>query len=401
MKRTSKGKGLALILIIALLMNMPIAGMATDADVGGLTMEELSGWAAKMLDRARKSVPLSSGPQADNTEDGYKVVYDFATLYLDTPELTDNSVLNAITVTGYDVECPRDVYVSDTQQMLLEAYANENTALLGSEDFAVLYLSDSLPEEALWGWVQREGQQIQAVQYAVHEYLSEDKYTDCGLLYSIKDGYVTAVRAYGLSVSVSRAQVEDTLAGVSLIQQEETYFNYPQSSIGTDLDPFEREDLLFSGLDFLGLTPESAIGSLGTFETETWLKDDNGDWMRIIQWPMAEITFAYSSDKVFKHVDTLAVSQRGFEGPRGVQVGDTFSSVLMRFRHSEGEFDGSNTDMLYGDGQTPPFGLAEYEETTATLHYTSPVDGSGDVKSVTLHMIFVDTILSELFLYSW
>ncbi len=400
MKRTSKGKGLALILILALL-NMPIAGMATETDVGGLTMEELSGWAAKMLDLARKSAPLSSGPQANKTEDGYEVVYDFATLYLDTPELTDNSVLNAITVTGYDVECPRDVLVSDTQQMVLEAFADENPTLLGSEDFAVLYLSDSMPEEALWGWVQRDGQQIQAVQYAVHERLSEDKYTDCGLLYSMNEGYVTAVRAYGLSVSVSRAQVEDTLSGVSLIQQDQAYFNYPQSSIGTDLDPFEREDLIFSGLDFLGLTPEAAIASLGTYETESWLQDDNGEWMRIIQWPMAEITFAYSSDKVFKRVDTLAVNQDGFEGPRGVQVGDTLSSVLMRFRHSEGEFDGTTTEVLYGDGQTPPFGLAEYDTATATLRYACQVEGSGDVKSVTLHMIFVDTILSELFLYSW
>jgi hypothetical protein len=395
------GKGLALILIMALLMNIPMAGVAAETDVGGLTMEELSGWAAKILDRARTSVPLTKGPQANKTEDGYEVVYDFATLYLDTPELKDNSVCNAITVTSEDVECPRGVYVSDTQQALLSAYADENPTLLGSEDFAVLYLSDSLPEEALWGWVQRDGQQIQAVQYAVHECLSENKYTDCGLLYSMSDGYITAVRAYGLSVSVSRAQVEDTVAGVLEVQQDQTYFNYPQSSTGTDLEPFEREDLIFSGMDFLGLTPESAIEALGPFETESWLQDDNGEWLRTIQWAGAEITFVYSGDKVFKRVDTLAVSLRGFEGPRGVQVGDTFSSVLMRFRHSEGEFDGTSTDVLYGDGQTPPFGLAEYEETTATLHYACPIEGGGDIKSVTLHMIFVDTILSELFLYSW
>jgi hypothetical protein len=398
MKRTSKG--LALILILAL-MSMPIAGMASDTDVGGLTMEEISGWASKMLDLARKSKPLSSGPQAKETEDGYEVVYDFATLYLDTPELNDNSVCNAITVTAEDVECPRGIGVSDTQQVLLEAYADENPTLLGSEDFAVLYLSDSLPEEALWGWIQRDGQQVQAVQYAVHECFSEDKYTDCGLLYSLNDGYITAIRAYGLSVSISQAKVEETIAGVMAIQQDQTYFNYPQSSIGTDLTPFEREDLIFPGLDFLSLTPEAAVDSLGTFDTESWVQDDNGEWMRIIQWSMAEITFAYSSDKVFKRVDTLYVSQRGFEGPRGVQVGDSFSSVLMRFRHSEGEFNGVTTEVLYGDGQTPPFGLAEYEETTATLHYACPIEAGGDIKTVTLHMIFVDTILSELFLYSW
>jgi hypothetical protein len=220
-------------------------------------------------------------------------------------------------------------------------------------------------------------------------------------LYSLGDGYITAVRAYGLSVSVSQAKVEETIAGVLAIQKEQAYFNYPQSSVGTDIDPFEREDLLFSGLDFLGLTPEAAVASLGTFETESWLQDDNGEWLRIIQWPNAEITFAYSRDKVFKRVDTFAVNQRGIEGPRGVQVGDTLSSVLMRFRHSEGEFDGTSSEVLYGDVKTPPYGLAEYDAATATLHYACPIEGGGDVKSVTLHMIFVDTILSELYLYSW
>ena len=398
MKRTSKG--LALILIMSILC-MPAAGMASETDAGGLTAEELNGWAAKMLELARTLAPLSSGAQANKTEDGYEVVYDFATLYLNTPELTDSSVCNAIAVTAEDVECPRGIGISDTQQVLLEAYADENPTLLGSQDFAVLYLSDSLPEEALWGRVQRDGQQIQTVQYAVHECLSEDKYTDSGLMYSLDNGYITAVRAYGLSSSVTRAQAEETIAGVSAIQLDQTYFAYPQSSKGTDIDPFEREDLHFSGLDFPGLTPEAAIESLGTFENESWLKDDNGEWLRTIQWPKAEIIFAYSGDKVFMHVDTLAVNLRGFEGPRGVQVGDTLSSVLMRFKHSEGEFDGTAAEVLYGDGQTPPYGLAEYDTANATLHYACPVEGNGDIKSVTLHMIFVDTILSELFLYSW
>lgn len=398
MKRTSKG--LTLILIMALLA-MPMAGMASETDVGGLTKDELGGWAAKMLEQARTSAPLVSGPQANKTEDGYEVVYDFATLYLNTPELNGSSVCNAITVTEEGVECPRGIGVYDTQQMLLSAFADENPTLLGSQDFAVLYLSDSLPEEALWGWVQRDGQQIQTVQYAVHECLSEDKYTDCGLMYSVDNGYVTAVRAYGLSVSVSRAQVEATISGVSAIQQDQTYFAYPQSSTGTDLNPFEREDLLFSGLDFPGLTPEAATQSLGTFETESWLQDDNGEWLRTIQWPSAEITFVYSSDKIFKRVDTLAVNQRGFAGPRGVQVGDTLSSVMMRFKHSEGEYDGTAAEVLYGDGQTPPYGLAEYDAANSTLHYACPIEGYGEIKSVTLHMIFVDTILSELFLYSW
>ncbi len=395
-------KGLALILALAALFLLPISGMASDTDMGGLTMEELNDWSAAMLARAKDAKPLISDAQAQKTEDGYEVVYDFATLYLSTPELKDGSVLYAIAVTEHDVECPRGVGVYDTRQTLLSAYANENPTLLGSRDFAVLYLSDSLPEEALWGWVQRDGQQVKAVQYAVHERISnEGQYTDCGILYSLEEGYVTTVRVYGLSVSVSREQVDQIIAEVMAERQEDGYFAYPQSSAGTDLPPFEREDLLFSGLDFLSLTPETAVEALGAYEAETWLADDTGDWLRIIQWPAAEITFAYSQDKVFKRADTLAVNQRGLEGPRAVMVGDSLSSVLMRFRHGEGEYDGAFSEVLYGDGQTAPYGLAEYQDATATLRYACPVESEQGMKAVTLHMFFVDTMLSELFLYSW
>ena len=395
-------KGFALILALSALLFLPAGAVASDVDMGGLTMEELNDWAGQVLAQAKASKPVITGLRPQKTEDGYELVYDFATLYLDTPALTDKSVLNAISVTAYDVECPRGIQVYDTQQALLSAFANENPTLLGSRDFAVLYLSDSLPEEALWGWVQRDGQQIQAVQYAVHERLPEgNQYTDCGLLYSLDGGYVTAVRAYGLSASISGEQAANTVSEVLAVQREESYFAYPQSIVGTDLEPFERDDLFFSGLDFLSLTPETAIESFGAYETETWLEDDTGDWLRIMQWPKAEITFAYNPEKVFKRIDTLSLRQRGIEGPRGVQVGDTLSSVIMRFRHGGGEYDGMSSEVLYGDGKTVPYGLAEYANASATLHYACAVEGGQDIKTVTLHMIFVDTMLSELFLYSW
>ena len=401
MKRISKGTFLALIL--ALLLFLPLCAFAADLDVGGLTMEELNGWAKQMMEMARSSQPLAPTASPELTEDGYAVAYEFGTLYLNTPTLNEESVLHAIAITGYDVACIRNIGVSDTQQMLLEAFADENPTLLGSEDFAVLYLSDSLPEEVLWGRVQRDGQQLLSVQYAVHERMDStgEQYTDCGLLYSLDNGYVTAVRAYGLSASITQAQVEQTASEVKAQQQDGSYFAYVQSSDGTDLTAFDREDLFFSGMDYLSLTPETAVDALGAYETETWMKDDNGDWLRILQWPAAEITFAYSGDKVFKRVDTFALNQRGLGGPRAVMVGDSLSSVIMRFRHSEGEFDGVSTEVLYGDGKTPPYGLAEYNNAMATIHYTQPVSGAQGISNVTLYMVFADTELTELFIYPW
>jgi len=396
-------KGFFLMMILVMLTATPFCALAGDLDVGGLTVQELSDWAMRLMSRLHADNPQGPKEQPELTEDGYALVYGDVTLYLNTPTLNEESELNAIVVTGYEVECPRGVGISDTQQQLLTAYANENPTLLGSHDFAVLYLSDSLPEEVLWGRVQRDGQQIRAVQYAVHELVPDmqDQYTDSGLIYSLEDGYVTAVRAYGLSDIITKEQVEKNIEEVAAQQQDESYFAYVQSSEGTDIDAFDRDDLFFSGMDFLSLTPETAVATLGAYETETWLEDDGGDWLRILQWPAAEITFAYDKDKVFQRVDTFALSQRGLEGPRAVMVGDSLSSVIMRFRHSEGEFDGSTTEVLYGDGEAPPFGLAEYNGATATLHYAQPVSGAEGIENVTLYMIFMDTELTELFVYSW
>ena len=83
-----------------------------------------------------------------------------------------------------------------------------------------------------------------------------------------------------------------------------------------------------------------------------------------------------------------------------MMVGDSMSSVRNRFRHGAGELM-DDREVLYGDGETPPFGVSEYQDATATLHYSLPVEGVEGIGTVTLQMIFVDTSLSELFLYSW
>lgn len=394
-------RGLALILILTVLFLPVSPARAAETSPSGLTLGELTEWAGRMLARARATQPIQGeGLAGELTEDGYAVVYDFATLYLDTPQLTDASVLNAIVVTNEDTPCPRELPPYATEQMLLSAYANENPDLVGDGDFAALYLQEDLPKGAYWGWVQRDGQTLTQVQYAVQEQQKDGSYTDCGLSYGLSGGYITTIRAYGLSASIPADALEQTLESVREVKAADSYFAYPQSSVGTDLEAFERDDLLFSGMDFLSLSPESAIEALGGFEAEAWIEDDGGEWLRILQWPQAEITFLYTADKLFDRVDNLALSQRGIEGPRAVMVGDSMSSVLNRFRHGEGELTGGR-EVLYGDGETPPFGVAEYQDATATLHYSFPVEGVKGIGTVTLQMIFVDTSLSELFLYSW
>ena len=302
-------RGFALMLILTVLFLPVASARAEGAGPTGLTLQELNEWADSMLAKARASQPVQGeGLEAELTEDGYEVVYDFATLYLDTPVLTDTSVLSAIVVTNEDTPCPRDIPPYATEQMLLSGYANENPGLIGSEDFAALYLREDMPKSANWGWIQRDGQTLTQVQYAVQEQQADGSYTDCGLSYILSGGYITAIRAYGLSASITADALEENLHNIREVKAADSYFAYPQSSVGTDLEPFEREDLMFSGMDFLSLSPERAVAVLGGYEAETWLQDDDGEWLRILQWPQAEITFLYTSDKVFEHVDNLALS---------------------------------------------------------------------------------------------
>lgn len=374
-------------------------------DMGGLTAEELETWAEELLTKVRTAQPMTP-PDSVQTEDGYALHYDFATLYLDTPTLTEKSVLKAVVIMEdeYETQCPRGVNVHADLNTLLSAYANENETLRGSGDFAVLYLNDMMPDGALWAWALRDGQAVTTVQYAIHDRKESggDSYTDCGLMYSVSEGYITAVRAYGLDTFISEKEVRETLSQVESIEKDTSYFMYPVSEAGTDLEPFSREDLLFSGMDFLSLSPESAMAVLGQFENDEWVQDDTGAWMRIIQWANVEITFAYTKDKTLDYVDTLVIGGKGVEGPRAVQVGDTFASVFNRFRHGENEYDGSGIERLYGQDGEAPFGTAEYQDNAgAVLRYVTTVGEGAAAQTITLHMMFMGGVLNELMIYCW
>lgn len=80
-----------------------------------------------------------------------------------------------------------------------------------------------------------------------------------------------------------------------------------------------------------------------------------------------------------------------------MRVGDTLSSVISRFRNGEGAYDGVSREVLYGDGENAPYGLAEYgSDASARLWYALKLD---DGQVIVLYMGFVQMYLNDITLY--
>lgn len=389
-----------LCLLVAMMMLCPaLPALAEDGGESALDWEELIQWAESYKERAMNAQPMNDPTEAAAySEDGYAFIYDFATLYMDRPEMTEESVLKNLVITTADEEGPRGTCIDMLSGDVLIRYYNENERLEGDEGFATLYVSDTMPSGALWAWVQRDGQRIMTIQYAVHEQLSSggDGYTDAGLVYTIQDNLVAAIRAYGLDSRVEEEDVQNNLNAVEDVMEKTDYAQAPVSYIGTDLNAFGEEDLSFAGISFLTVTPEEAVAVLGECREDSWMEDDTGEYLRTMEFSDCEITFVYDSNKENPRADMITIDMDGMEGPRHVRVGDTFSSVLTRFRYGEGVYEGT-TEILYGQENQAPCGIAEYgEDASATLRYLTRVS---DGRDVMMYMGFELMNLKEILIY--
>lgn len=387
-------------LFLALMMVLSLTTAVAESDADALDYDELMDWAEGFKTRALAAgAPLNDPTEeAAYTEDGYAFVYDFATLYMDRPEMTADSVLQAVVVYSPEEQGPRGTGVDQLSSEVLNAFYNENDDLQGDSSFAALYVSDTMPAGALWGWVQRDGQRIETIQYAVHEQLSSggDGYTDCGLVYTLSDNLVAAIRAYGLNETISADEVRSNLDAVQEVSEKTEYAQVPTSINGSELEMFDRDDLIFSGLDFLSLTPEEAVARLGAAQEDDWMEDE-GAYLRSMEFASCTMTFSYDAQKQNPTLEMLSIDMDGLEGPRCVRIGDTLSSVISRFRNGEGDYDGVSREVLYGDGENAPYGLAEYgDDATAGLWYAAKLE---DGRTVVLSMSFEQMYLSDITLY--
>ena len=385
-------------LLLAMLLLIPACVLAEESAADTLLMQELTEWAARYQARAIASKPLND-PKKSLTSEGYEFIYDFATLYADKPVMKADTVVSAVVVTSSEEEGPRGVCVDDTMQVALSAFYTENAELRGSRSNAVIYLIDLMPESLQWAEVQRDGQRVHTIQYAVHDQLTSggDGYTDAGLILTMQDGLVSAIRAYGLNARISFDQAYDMLSQMRAAAQAQDYVQVETSYDGAALSKFDGADLLFPGADFTSLTPETAVSLWGSALSDVSVDDGDAGVIRTMTFSDCEITFLADAKGNDPKVYMLLLTTGGMEGPRAVRLGDTFHEVYNRFRNGEGAFDGVSREVLYGSEASGEFGVAEYgADASATLRYGLVLE---DGSRVVLHMAFTAMELTEVMLY--
>ena len=389
-------KLICMLLCVAML---PVCALAEESAAGALTLQELNNWASAYIAQALTMEPLNV--PADNlTSEGYEFEYGFGALYADTPDLGVDSVVSSVVVTTMEAAALRDVNVGADLYAVLDAYYNENPELLGSYESAVLYTLDNLPESAGWAKVNRDGQRVQTVHYAVHELLPSggDGYADAGVIYTMAENRVSAVRVYGLNSRITLDTVNDVVYSAMLDALVKEYALVPYAYEGSQLTAFGEEDMVFSGMNFLTMTAEDAVALLGEPISDDWLENGEDGLIRVQTFPQAEITWLYDQNKANGRVYMLQIAADGLEGPRAVRCGDTFSSVYNRFRNGEGVYQMDGTEVLYGQEDGGAFGHASYgNDASALLRYGFIAQ---DGRKVVLRLSFSLMALTEIMLYA-
>jgi len=378
-----------------------IHARAQDGDQGALSYDELMEWAQPYWERLKNIAPVNAPVGEESlTEDGYMHIYPFATLYSDSPSLDDFKTLRAITVFSENEELPRGLHTETSLETLLNTFYHENESLNGTRDSAYLYLSNTMPMGAMWGRAERNGQQVQTVQFAVHEQLSSsaDGYSDCGILFTLEQNTVVIMSAYGLNNTLSELDVLNQIALIDRLAHERSYFMYPRSADGNGVDPLDREDLFMPGFDFLTASPEDCTVYFGIPDEDVWMDDGDG-FLRILDYKDVSFIFSFDSQRHEGRLLCAEIIGPGIDGPRGAAIGEPYIDVYRRFAHSRVPYDGTATERLYGETGSLDYGVAEYDDDgVTTLRY---VLDTGLSDPVTLQMRFEWNKLMNIMIYCW
>ncbi len=382
-------------LLLTLLLVTFACAAAEDAGGDPLSWTELSLWAEGYREAALATEPLND-PTAEEalTDDGYAFVYPFATLFFDAPVLDESTHLNAVSIVSAQELAPHMTACGQMAWQVLEAYYQENAELEGTSQRAILFVADFLPYYARWGMVSRDGAELNAIQYSVHEQDDDASglYTDAGIVYRLTGGEVAEIYAYGLSSHIS---YEQALATVNMAQQ------WQLESDGTQVDTvsaqesfFGLSDLTFSGLSFPDTLPEQAANVLTGYDD--WI-DENHDFLRMFTSDDAELTWSYQHSSEVPELLAIEIYGGGLTGPRGMRVGDSREAVQALFPSGEGEYDGTR-EMFYGEEGTAPYGMAEYAGNgEAVFRYACLLP---DGREAVLMLSFFSDQLNSILLYA-
>ena len=353
-----------------------------------LTYEELEIYLSGLVKSALNDPELSVTPGDFDEHHWLWASFRGGLLEIEEEQLTEDAAVFYAELSAEQAD-PRGLYLGDTVRQILSVYPCDNPDLLGSYYDAALYVNSERPNACV-GWLLRDGQRVTDVVYTVYHW-QEDGVADVSVRFQLDQGVITGIRI-GPRAQYTEEEALEAIRDVSDLQEITDYFAYPQSEYGLDLAPFQREDLVFSGIDFLDLTAESAFAAFGSAASDEWTQDSTGEWLRILSWEGVSLILVYDASRQFVRADSLTVTADVLEGPRGVRAGDFLDTVLFRFRHSEGGMTDAGMT-LYGDGENAPWGLLAYDAEGAYVSYALRLDGG---ETVLLYLTFVGDTLDSL-----
>lgn len=90
------------------------------------------------------------------------------------------------------------------------------------------------------------------------------------------------------------------------------------------------------------------------------MQDDDGSYLRAMEFTTCAMTFSYDAQKANPKLEVLTIDMDGLEGPAACGWGIPFPASSAASAMGKGAYDGVSREVLYGDGENAPYGLAEY-----------------------------------------
>lgn len=373
-------------LLLCCMMLLPAALAAETESAPVLTLEEIELYQQSLLHRLQET----EYDLTENQDGTYTAMAPLGDVMLSSAQMEEAHVLGAsLAVTE---SCLRGLKVGDSLDMIFQLYPNDNEALLGTYYEATLCIYDG-EEETFLGYALRNGQRVTEVTYTVYS-RQGDGIVKSGVSYLLDQGYIQQIRLFTAPDMLTAEEMDMEINDSAMVQEATEYQAVFSSENGDLLDPFCREDLYFSKMDFYAITPEEAIREMGSANVDEWMEDSDHTFIRTLQWDGVTMVMKYDAQKNFRHLYSLSVTNENFEGPRGLRIGDYIDTVLFRFLHSQG-MAGDRSVVLYGDGENAPYGLISYNEETNTITYTVDMDG----EVAMLYLTFRNDVMQEMQLF--
>ena len=385
-----------LCLLASLFLIVPALAAAEAAEP--VTEKELTDLLASVRETvAAEQVLNDPADESALSEDGICFRFDTAVLYAEGTTLTPETPVNALYYEDSEGPVFRGTGIDSQWTELMAAFPLDNADLSGTREEAVLYLRDTENGGFVYGKVMRDGQRLLAAEYG--EYVAADgDFRRSAVTYTLQNGMVTSIRFEGLNpktAAVDRVHAGETRAALEELAEKTEYTAVSRSLNGLDLTAFGEADLVFGGVSYTELTPETLPGTPDTElidnEDGTWLLRCDGDGYAAV----------FRCDENGKNASILSytILDEDVEGPRGVRLGDLFSEDFCRFRNGENEMTEEMTELLYGKEGSDSWGYAEYMPSAgeSCLRYvTSAANGT----RVELLLKYEENTLKEIIIHN-